>query len=143
MRYNKDTLIKLFLETVDVSVSELDRARKALKRAHRIINIKELEQINRFRMKNNQKRLDFNIHFDNNGKIVVDDNDIYYETTESLIANPKYKVNTIYSLFEDGIYVKKMLFKAINEQLCYKTFFNNHVLEESLAFESPVRTLRK
>ena len=134
MRYNKDTLIKLFLETIDVSVSELDRARKALKRAQRIINIKELEQINRFRVKNNQKRLDFNIHFDNNGKIVVDDNDIYYETTESLIANPKYK---------DGIYVKKMLFKAINEELCYKTFFNNHVLEESLAFESPVRTLRK
>ena len=127
MKYNKDKMIELFLEKIEVYVSELQRADKELKRAQRIINLAELNQINRIRNKNNQNNLDFTI---------------YYETNERLAFNSNYTISSIYSLFEDGIYVKKILKNIFNEELCYKTFFNNFAIEKVVNKNEGFKLLR-
>ena len=143
MKYNKDKMIELFLEKIEVYVSELQRADKELKRAQRIINLAELNQINRIRNKNNQNNLDFTINYDNrNSKIVINDGNIYYETNERLAFNSNYTISSIYSLFEDGIYVKKILKNIFNEELCYKTFFNNFAIEKVVNKNEGFKLLR-
>ena len=131
MYYNQNKMIELFLEYADVCESEEKRASKNLKKAQRLINLNELNQINSIRKKHNQDNLDFKIDFDNYcSQIVVNDGNIYYETLEKVVMNPNYTIKTIYNLFEDGLYVKKILINNWNEELCYKTFFNDFVIDK-------------
>ena len=124
-------MIELFLENVEICVSELQRASKTLEMAHRIINFNELNKINSLRKKKNQDNLDFKIDFNNYcSKIIVNDENIYYETIERVVMNPNYTIKTYYSLFEDGIYIKKILMNIWHEELCYKTFFNDFAIDK-------------
>ena len=97
MKLNKDKMINLFLEKIEVNENELDKARNELLKAYRLINIQELSDINKDLLKHNLKPFDFEIdyHRKDASKIVVDDGNIYFQNAKDVSFNHNYFVLNI------------------------------------------------
>ena len=134
MKLNKDEMVKLFLNKIDVNEKELDNAREQLLKAYRIINIHELSDINRDLLNHNLKSFDFeiNYHKKDGSKIVVNDGNIYFQNESNVAFNHNYFILNIYSFNEDDILnintTKILVLKNVGE-IGYVKFLNGEKIE--------------
>ena len=134
MKLNKEQMINLFLEKIEVSENELDKAREELIKAYRLINIKELSDINRDLLNHNLKTFDFEIdyHKKDGSKIVVNDGNIYFQNAIDVSFNHNYFILNIYSFNEDDILnintTKLLVLKNVGA-VGYVKFINGEKIE--------------
>ncbi len=141
MKLNKDKMINLFLEKIEVSENELDKARNELLKAYRLINIQELSDINKDLLNHNLKSFDFEIdyHRKDASKIVVDDGNIYFQNAIDVSFNHNYFILNIYSFDEDDILniktTKILVLKNVGA-IGYVKFLNGKKLEGKRIYTS-------
>ncbi len=134
MKLNKDRIINLFLEKIEVNENELDKAREELIKAYRLINIQELSNINRDLLNHNLKPFNFEIdyHKKDDSKIVVNDGNIYFQNAIDVSFNHNYFVLNIYSFNEDDILnintTKLLVLKNVGA-VGYVKFINGEKIE--------------
>ena len=134
MKLNKDKMIDLFLEKIEVSENELDKARNELLKAYRLINIQELSDINKDLLNHNLKPFNFEIdyHRKDASKIVADDGNIYFQNAIDVSFNHNYFILNIYSFNEDDILnintTKILVLKNVGE-IGYVKFLNGEKIE--------------
>ena len=139
MKLNKDEMVKLFLNKIDVNEKELDNAREQLLKAYRIINIHELSDINRDLLNHNLKSFDFeiNYHKKDGSRIVVNDGNIYFQSESNV--NHNYFILNIYSFNEDDILnintTKLLVLKNVGA-VGYVKFLNGERLEGKRIYTS-------
>lgn len=132
MKVNKEEMIKIFLNKIDVNEKELDNAREQLLKAYRIINIHELSDINKDLLNHNLKSFDFeiNYHKKDGSRIVVNDGNIYFQSESNV--NHNYFILNIYSFNEDDILnintTKILVLKNVGE-IGYVKFLNGEKIE--------------
>ena len=141
MKLNKEQIISLFLDKIEVSENELDKARNELLKAYRLINIQELSNINKDLINHNLKTLDFEIdyHRKDASKIVVDDGNIYFQNAIDVSFNHNYFILNIYSFNEDDILnintTKLLVLKNVGA-VGYVKFLNGERLEGKRIYTS-------
>lgn len=134
MKLNKDQMINLFLEKIEVNENELDKARNELLKAYRLINIYELRDINKDLLNHNLKTFDFEIDYQKKdaSKIVVNDGNIYFQNALDVSFNHNYFALNIYNFNEDDILninTTKLLVLKNTGAIGYVKFLNGERLE--------------
>ncbi len=141
MKVSKNEMLKKFFEKIDVDENELDKAREELLKAYQIIDIGNLIRLNKERVQQNLEPLNFEINFNEKAlsKIVVDEDNIYYEKTMVVPFNTNYAITSIYSFEEDRIMdikVTKFLVKAYSGAIGYVSFINGQIVKKECLYTS-------